>query len=191
MELVVPSEPYLAGYVDALRRGFSPDTTRPEAAAETLAAIELDADRHLRSLDERNPVGQFIVQRDGTPKPKLPGFIRWMWDGEFCGYIGLRWQRGTNEMPDYVPGHIGYAVVPWKHRRGYATAALAAVLELAAAEGLGWVDLTTEHDNVASQAVITANGGRLVEEVADDLACGGRTTRRFRIDLVTQASDLS
>jgi predicted acetyltransferase len=191
MELVVPSERYLAGYVDALERGFSPDTTRPEAAGETLAAIERDAAAYLRTLDDRHPVAQFVVQRDGTPKPKLPGFIRWMWDGEFAGYIGIRWQPGTNEMPDYVPGHIGYAVVPWKQRRGYATKALAMMLDLAAAEGLDWVDLTTDHDNAASQAVIATNGGVLVEEVGADAACDGHRTRRFRIDLVTSPRDLT
>ena len=44
-----------------------------------------------------------------------------MWDGEFCGSIGFRWQPGTTDLPRHVLGHIGYSVVPWKRRLGYAT----------------------------------------------------------------------
>ncbi len=42
--------------------------------------------------------------------------------------IGLRWQRGSEALPPYCLGHIGYAVVPWKQGRGYATRALREVL---------------------------------------------------------------
>jgi len=64
-----------------------------------------------------------------------------MWDGEFCGSIGFRWQPGTEVLPPHCLGHIGYAVVPWKKRRGHATRALAAMLPLARAEGLRYVEL--------------------------------------------------
>ena len=59
-----------------------------------------------------------------------------MWDGEFCGSIGFRWQPGTSALPPYCLGHIGYSVVPWKQRRGYATKALALLLPDARKEGL-------------------------------------------------------
>jgi predicted acetyltransferase len=55
-------------------------------------------------------------------------------------------------------------VVPWKRRRGYATLALGAVLRDAKAEGLRYVEITTASENTASQRVIPANGGVLVEE---------------------------
>ena len=60
--------------------------------------------------------------------PRLPGFVRWLWDGEFCGQIGFRWQPGTEALPPHCLGHIGYAVVPWKRGKGYATRALAMLL---------------------------------------------------------------
>ena len=67
-----------------------------------------------------------------------------MWDGAFCGTIGLRWRPGTEELPPHVLGHVGYSVVPWKRRLGYATAAVGAILADAAAEGLRWIDVTTD-----------------------------------------------
>jgi predicted acetyltransferase len=91
-------------------------------------------------------------------------------------------------LPAYVLGHIGYAVVPWKRNRGYATAALRLLLadlraEGLPARGLSHVDLTTDPGNPASQRVITANGGRLVERFAKDAVYGGGKTFRYRIEL--------
>ena len=65
-------------------------------------------------------------------------------------------------MPPHVLGHIGFSVVPWKRRLGHATRALALLLPEARARGLGFVELTTEPENTASQRVIEKNGGRLV-----------------------------
>ena len=97
--------------------------------------------------------------------------------------IGLRWQPGTEALPPYVLGHIGFSVVPWKRQRGYATRALALLLADARREGLRWVELTTKLDNVASQRDIEANGGRLVERFTTPGEYGEREALRFRIDL--------
>lgn len=53
-----------------------------------------------------------------------PGYVRWLWDGEFCGTIGLRWQPATEALPPHCLVHIGYAVVPWKQGKRYAKRAL-------------------------------------------------------------------
>ena len=58
---------------------------------------------------------------------------RWLWDGVFCGNILLGWASGTEALPPHGLGHIGYAVVPWKRRRGYATRALGEMLQEARA----------------------------------------------------------
>src|SRR2546430_6881442 len=34
---------------------------------------------------------------DGSVVPRLPGYRKWIWDGEFCGVIGFRWQPGRSE----------------------------------------------------------------------------------------------
>ena len=79
-----------------------------------LARIAADAPAFLASLVDREAAGDPITLRDGTKVPRLPGYRRWLWDGEFCGSIGFRWQRGTEALPPHCLGHIGYAVVPWK-----------------------------------------------------------------------------
>jgi predicted acetyltransferase len=164
MELVVPALVHLDQYADALRRGWSPDNIRLEvAAAEELEDIAEDPAAFVASLDNRAARGGPITLPDGTEVPRLPGYRRWMWDGEFCGSIGFRWQPGTSALPEYVLGHIGYAVVPWKRGRGYATRALALLLDDARREGLDYVEVTTDWDNEPSQKVVLANGGRLIE----------------------------
>ena len=106
-----------------------------------------------------------------------------MWDGDFCGSIGFRWQAGTNELPPYCLGHIGFSVVPWKRRRGYATRSLALLLPETKEEGLAYVELTTDVDNTASQRVIMANGGRLVGRFRKPIEHGGSESLRFHIEL--------
>jgi predicted acetyltransferase len=184
MKLVWPSREYLPSYVAALKRGWSPDNIRGGVAAqEELERIAANPDAFLASLVDKEAAGAPITLLDGTTVPRLPGYRRWLWDGEFCGSIGLRWQRGTEALPPHCLGHIGYAVVPWKQRRGYATRALRELLQEAKAEGLRHVVITTEPDNVASQRVIQANGGVLVEEFITPSALGRRRALRYRVDL--------
>ena len=181
--LVVPAPEYLRGYVEALRRGWSPDNLRVERAQEDLTAIASDPEDFLRSLDDPEGTGAPIRLPDGSIVPRLPGFVRWLWDGEFCGSIGFRWNPGTPELPPACYGHIGYAVVPWKRGRGYATAALAQMLPLARDRGLPYVYVTTLPDNIASQRVILANGGVFVESFTAPRFHGAHETLRFRIPL--------
>jgi predicted acetyltransferase len=106
-----------------------------------------------------------------------------MWDGEFCGSIGFRWQPGTTALPPHCLGHIGYGVVPWKRRRGYATRALGLLLDEVKKEGLDFVELTTAVDNVASRRVIESNGGVLIERFRLPGEYGAGEDFRFRIHL--------
>jgi predicted acetyltransferase len=185
MKLVWPAERYLESYAAALARGWSPDNVRPEASREQLDRIATDRTAFVAELVDREGKGAPITLPDGSTMPRLPGYHRWMWDGDFCGSIGFRWQAGTNELPPHCLGHIGFSVVPWKRRRGHATRALALLLPETKEEGLAYVELTTDVDNTASQRVIVANGGRLVERFRKSHEYGGSESLRFRIELGT------
>ena len=184
LELVRPSVEHLPGYVAALQRGWSADNLRgAAAAAEELAHIAADAAEFLARRVDREARGGPVTLPDGSQVARLPGLRLWLWDGEFCGSIGLRWPAGGGAMPPHVLGHIGYAVVPWKQRRGYATRALALLLPQARAEGLQHVEITTDPTNIASQRVIEANGGVVVERFDRPAPYGGTPALRYRIAL--------
>lgn len=183
MQLVRPSELHLPSYVAALERGWSADNLRPEADQEELARVRADAQAFIASMEDREAKGPPITLPDGSVVNRPPGFRRWLWDGEFRGCIGLRWQEGTTELPPHCLGYIGYAVVPWKQRRGYATTALAQLLPEAKSVGLPFVEITTDPENSASQRIILANGGVLVEHFTKPLQFGSKPGLRFRISL--------
>ena len=184
MRLVWPALDYLDGYEAALRRGWGADNTRPiESGREELEKIEHDRQRFVAGLVDREALGAPITLPDGSQVPRLPGYRKWLWDGEFCGSIGFRWQYGTEALPEYCLGHIGYSVVPWKQRNGYATEALRQLLPDAAALGLKYVELTTEPENEISQRVIVANGGQRVGEFVTSAQYGFTPELRYRIVL--------
>ena len=184
LRLRVPSLDALPQYVDALKRGWSPDNVSGRKTADgQLVRIAEDPVAFLASQDDPEGRGPPIELPDGSKVKRLPGYYRWIWDGAFCGTVGFRWQPDTAELPPHVLGHIGYGVVPWKQGRGYAAQALALLLPEARALGLPYVDLTTDPDNIASQRVILANGGVLVERFNKPAAYGEAESERYRITL--------
>ena len=184
MQLIRPTLEHLPSYVAALERDWSPNNERGLAATrEELHHIAEDPAVFLAALDDREGRAGPVTMPDGSTVPRLPGFSRWMWDGEFAGRIGFRWQHGTVELPPYCLGHIGYSVVPWKQRRGYASAALRLTLDEARAMQLPYVEVTTDPDNLASQKVILAVGGHLHERFTKPPQYGSKPCLRYRIAL--------
>jgi predicted acetyltransferase len=184
VELIKPCLGALPGFADACRRGWSRDNVGLEKTARAdLERIKTDPQGFVASLDDPEGRGPPIVLPDGTHAQRLPGYYRWLWDGEFAGSLGFRWQPGTAELPAHVLGHIGYSVPEWKRGRGYASRGLALLLPEARAMGMAYVELTTLPDNIPSQKVITNNGGVLVERFEKAAAYGGGETLRWRIYL--------
>lgn len=184
VELKTPTLELLPHYADALRRGWTPDHLLGLAAIdEQLQAISQDGARFVARQTNLQPQGDPVTLPDGSKVTRIPGRQYWIWDGEFCGRLSIRWQPGTAALPPHVLGHVGYTVVEWKRRRGIATQAVRQVLPYARAQGLPYVEITTDPDNFASQKVITANDGRLVESFIRSAAYGSTPALRFRISL--------
>ena len=168
-----------------MKQPWSAAGPRTTCAARSRAAksscLRSDPLAFLKSMVDREANGGPVTLPDGSTVPRLPGYRRWLWDGEFCGSIGFRWQPGTTALPPHCLGHIGYAVVPWKQKRGYATLALGLLLPEVKAEGLPFVEITTDPENVPSQRVIVANGGVLVEYFIKPAQFGSTSGLRYRI----------
>jgi predicted acetyltransferase len=179
LTLELPRLELLPAYADALAHGWSPNNVR-DVSAEHLASIRTDPAAFVASILSQTGT---VTLPDGSEVGKLPSRVRWLWDGEFAGQIGLRWQPGRDALPAHVLGHIGYAVVPWKRRRGYATESLRQMLIEAAGVGLRRVIITTDRGNVASCRVIEANGGRFVDEFVNR-HFGDEVRLRYAIDLL-------
>ena len=184
MDLIWPSIEALPSYADALRQGWSPDTMRPETATDQLAEIDRDPVAFIESLVDREAAGPPIPLPDGTFGQRLPGYHKWMWDGEFCGSIGFRWQRGTTDLPPHVSR-------PHRLQRRAVEAPAGICHRGAAARSFPtpppristFVEITTDPDNIGSQRVIEANGGVLLDGYEPDPVYGVECKLRYRIDL--------
>ena len=106
-----------------------PTTSRPVAADEQLARIAADPAGFLAALDHRDP-----ARRHHHPARRQPGPATARLPSAGYGTASsparsaCAGSAGSDDLPPHVLGHIGYAVVPWKRRLGYATRALALLL---------------------------------------------------------------
>lgn len=181
--LRVPASDVFDDYAAALERGWSPDNLRPQVAQEQLTAIKADPQAFLSRMDDREAKGPPGTLPDGSQVPRLPSLRRWIWQDGFCGSIGLRWQPGTDALPPTCLGHFGYAVVPWRRRRGLATKALIEMLPIARRIGLRRVDPTASAGNDASIGVIEKAGGKYIQTFVTPAALGAAGDVLYRIDL--------
>jgi hypothetical protein len=102
LRLLPPSLDRIAGYVAALEAGWSPDTMR-DVSGEQLALYQQDP---AALIDELTREDGTVKTATGEEVPRLPSRTFWLDDGEFCGSINLRFQRGTDELPPQVSGTI-------------------------------------------------------------------------------------
>lgn len=148
---------------------------------QTLKDIRSNPEIYLESIDGALD-GTLLRLEDGSEVAKLPMITRYMWvDGQPAGAISYRWQPGTTDLPSHVLGHIGYETFPWFQRHGYATSALAQILQYPREQGMPFVEIVTNVDNYASQKVVANNGGVLKEEFEKPASSGGGKALRYLI----------
>jgi RimJ/RimL family protein N-acetyltransferase len=83
--------------------------------------------------------------------------VRWRDDHRFVGLAGL-W-----EHDDGHGAALRYAVMPEHRGQGFTKEAVAAVLDFAAARGLGTIKAVTRETNAVSRKILTGLGFHLVE----------------------------
>ena len=156
--LVTPTLDALGGFEDALMRGWAPDPRRTGDAA--YIAAELDALRADRAgyLDR---LLTFPAPAESVSPTTPVNHALWISDGAFAGKADLRFVPATGAVPDGVPGHVGYSIVPWKQGRGYATGALRALMAFARAKGLTELQILCNVENTASRSVVEKVGGEV------------------------------
>ena len=150
-----PSAEHLPSYVQELKSGWSPDSTRgAQAIADQLAQIAADTDAFLAGRAERNADGEPIHLPDGQRAQRLPGLRRWMGDGE-CS-------RARSAVTQKVKVVVG---------------AKARIHTVQPAERSGQLRF------LGSKLTIEANRGVLVERFAKPEAFGGTQALRYRVPL--------
>ncbi|MDR9771611.1 GNAT family N-acetyltransferase [Rhizobium hidalgonense] len=156
--LLAPDLQNLSDFEAALAAGWSPDPRRAGDTAYVSGKLPRLRQNRSKYLGELIAHGK---PHTGSGPPPLTTRLFWIWNGEFCGSISLRFHAGTEELPPEISGHVGYSVVPWKQRNGHATTALKLLLAVAKKEGLDRIVILCDEDNHASRRVIERNGGEL------------------------------
>jgi predicted acetyltransferase len=141
------------------------------------------------STPDRNTCEQLIERRrthsdtsQPLPDGRVHGDYFWIADetDTVVGFISLRYE--LHDFLTKVGGNIGYAVCPSRRRQGFASQALAMVLDRARELGLDRVLITCDDDNLASARTIESVGGVLQDAIPrPDLGYG--VVRRYWVDL--------
>lgn len=168
--LIVPSEEYLAGYLEARKEfrelglldsfdTYVTDETPPE---EIVGIYE----------DRKNGLG--------LPEGHIPASTFWLVDGDdFIGLGNVR-HRLTEKLR-IMGGHVGYAIRPSRWQQGYGTLILKYLLKEAAALDLPEVLLTCNALNAASYRIMEKNGGVRVGAIEHEFEGRMRRTLHYII----------
>jgi predicted acetyltransferase len=175
----VAPEPYLSEPTAAVKDSYL------EAVGEFEAAQEWSAEEAKNVRDDFDGWVERLKNRalgKDLPEGYVPESIFWLIEGDkYIGRIGVR--HVLTEKLKKFGGTIGYDVRPSERRKGYGTKMLALGLQKAAELGLNEVILTCDVNNVASQKVIEANGGELLERGVVVEEQPDATRQRYKIAL--------
>lgn len=152
IELIEPSAAFIESYQSAL---IEFDEQRIVGFWKLFGPIE-DVAAYLQTIRSYQHIS-------GLEKSIVPASVYWLVDGdEFVGHTSVR--HVLNAALERNGGHIGYAIRPSHHRRGYGTRILELVLPRARSLGIQRALLTCNKDNVASRKIIEKHGGILIDD---------------------------
>jgi predicted acetyltransferase len=166
---------------ELILRPFRAEDRAPALIAHE--ALKADDFAFLLSYTDGEPWSAWLerveAERKGdVPPDRVPAtFLAAIVNGELVGRVSVRHQ--LNDWLAAYGGHIGYAVVPWQRRQGYATEILRQALVIARGVGVEDVLIFCDTSNVASARTIEACGGRFESET--DGPDGGEPLRRYWI----------
>lgn len=184
IDIVTPKEELLADYAQAVQNGWYPDdrgiNNDQLHLNKILEEIKNNPKSFINKITEANASDKKYLTPRKEVHPRLPSFHKWIYREKiFCGRVSLRWEPGTSALPDKVPGHVGYSVVPWMRGFGIATEALRMIMTYAEMLQLEYVELVISKENAASIRVAE----KLEAKPGDYRSLQGRdeTFRKYRI----------
>ena len=169
MELIRPTEKYVASYAEAIAED---DQYRKDSG-----------DRHFHDPETVVERSEKYERGIGLPEGYVPATTFWLIDDDrFIGEISIRHEL-TPALRKFG-GHIGYEIRYSEIRKGYGTKMLAMTLPYCKdVLHLDKVMITCDDDNIGSQKVIENNGGILEDKIVNELDRGTILTRRYWIEL--------
>lgn len=165
LSLVTPSKAYQESYHAYIE----------ELGDEERYPFPLDFD----ASDFTSMLNKIACFRQGISLPE--GYVSsstyWLVDGkDIVGVSNLR--HSLNEQIRFAGGHIGLGIRPSFRRKGIGKILLSQTIECAHAMGIDDIHIHCYADNLASQALIVACGGRLD---STDTTSDGTGLHRYRV----------
>ncbi|MDO8490079.1 MAG: GNAT family N-acetyltransferase [bacterium] len=151
LKLVLPCRKYLSSYLSALQ----------EFSHEGKPIADVRVDLLKKAKDFPTYIKRISDDRQGKNLDAnwVPATLFWAVLGDKAiGRLHLR-----HCLPKHG-GHIGYAIKPSERGKGFAKKMLNLGLKKAKQIGIKKVYITCDKDNLASKAVIKANGGLLAKK---------------------------
>ncbi|MBV1929509.1 MAG: GNAT family N-acetyltransferase, partial [Gammaproteobacteria bacterium] len=154
---IEPSIKYKTSYLDALREGFHPRSSRNTYTENEVSEIEGDFSLYLSQITSTS---ETEIQVDGQRYKTVPQKTFWLVkDHNFIGCVHIRYE--LNDFWIQYGGHIGFYTRPSERHKGYATSALKWAINQLKATDVKRILLTTGHGNTGSEKIILRSGGAL------------------------------
>lgn len=156
-----PSAKYKTSYLDALREGFHPRSSRDTFTESEIAQIESDFDLYISQI---TTYPKTEIQMDGKSYKTVPQKTFWLIKNDnFIGCVHIRYE--LNDFWIQYGGNVGFYIRPSEHYKGYATSALEWAIDQLKDTGVKRILLTTGQGNVGSEKIILKSGGVLEDIV--------------------------